>query len=144
MKFLLSSIKVICAMTLLSVLSSCAMPVLNYKEPKGGLVHFDFDPNNLNCVQLTEQVIRVQGIITDLADKLNEQADRATASTSIGLTTNNPLRGTNFLGFKSEAVDPAVEEYQKTLSKLEEMQILLIANCSKQILSRNNKGYTPD
>ncbi len=144
MKFLLSSIKVICAMTLLSVLSSCAMPVLNYKEPKGGLVHFDFDPNNLNCVQLTEQVIRVQGIITDLADKLKEQADRGTASTSIGLTTNNPLRGTNFLGFKSEAVDPAVEEYQKTLSKLEEMQILLIANCSKQILSRNNKGYTPD
>ena len=91
MKFLLSSIKVICAMTLLSVLSSCAMPVLNYKEPKGGLVHFDFDPNNLNCVQLTEQVIRVQGIITDLADKLKEQADRGTASTSIGLTTNNPL-----------------------------------------------------
>ena len=63
-------------MTLLSVLSSCAMPVLNYKEPKGGLVHFDFDPNNLNCVQLTEQVIRVQGIITDLADKLKEQGQR--------------------------------------------------------------------
>ena len=130
MKFLLSSIKVICAITLLAVLSSCATPVWNYKEPKVGLVHFDFDPNNLNCVQLTEQVIRVQGIITDLADKLKEQADRGTASTSIGLTTNNPLRGTNFLGFKSEAVDPAVEEYQKTLSKLEEMQILLIDNCS--------------
>lgn len=144
MKFLLSSIKVMCAMTLLSVLSSCATPVWNYKEPKGGLVHFDFDPNALNCVELTEQVIRVQGIITGLADKLKEQADRGTASTSIGLTTNNPLSGTNFLGFKSEAVDPAVEEYQKTLSKLEEMQILLIANCSKQILSRNNKGYTPD
>ena len=117
-------------MTLLSVLSSCATPVWNYKEPKGGLVHFDFDPNTLNCVELTEQVIRVQGIITDLADKLKEQADRGTASTSIGWTTNNPLLGTNFLGFKSEAVDPAVVEYQKTLSILEEMQILLIDNCS--------------
>ena len=130
-------------MTLLSVLSNCAMPVLNYKEPKVGLVHFDFDPSDLNCVQLTKQVIRVQGILTDLADKLKEQADRGTASTSIGLTTNNPLRGTNFLGFKSEAVDPAVEEYQNTLSKLEEMQILLIANCSNQVLSGNTKGYTP-
>ena len=131
-------------MTLLSVLSNCAMPVLNYKEPKVGLVHFDFDPSDLNCVQLTKQVIRVQGILTDLADKLKEQADRGTASTSIGLTTNNPLRGTNFLGFKSEAVDPAVEEYQNTLSKLEEMQILLIANCSKEVLGGNTKGYTRD
>ena len=130
MKFLLSSIKVICAMTLLSVLSSCATPVWNYKEPKEGLAHFDFDPSILNCVELTEQVVRVQGIIIDLADKLKEQATRGTASTSIGLTTNNPLRGKNFLGFKSEAVDPAVIEYQKTLSKLEEMQILLIDNCS--------------
>ena len=130
MKFLLSSIKVICAMTLLSILSSCAMPIGIYEEPKGGLVHVDFDPNTLNCVELTEQVVRVQGIIIDLADKLKEQADRGIASTSIGLTTNNPLRGTNFLGFKSEAVDPAVVEFQKTLSKLEEMQILLIDNCS--------------
>ena len=132
MKFLLSSIKVICAMTLLSILSSCATPIWNYKEPKEGLVHFDFDPNTLNCVELTEQVVRVQGILIDLADKLKEQADRSIASTSIGLTTNNPVRGKNFLGFKSEAVDPAVEEYQKTLSKLEEMQILLIDNCSPE------------
>ena len=130
MKFLLSSLKVICAMTLLSVLSSCATPVWNYKEPTGGLVHFNFDPNTLNCVELTEQVIRVQGILTVLADRVIEQADRSTAYTSIGLTTNNPLRGKNFLGFKSEAVDPAVVEFQKTLSKLEEMQILLIDNCS--------------
>ena len=130
MKFLLSSLKVICAMTLLTILSSCATPVLNYKEPKAGYVHFDFDPNTLNCVELTEQVIRVQGILTVLADRVIEQADRSTAYTSIGLTTNNPLRGKNFLGFKSEAVDPAVVEFQKTLSKLEEMQILLIDNCS--------------
>ena len=130
MKFLLSSLKVICAMTLLSILSSCATPVWNYKEPTGGLVHFDFDPNTLNCVELTEQVIRVQGILTVLADRVIEQADRSTAYTSIGLTTNNPLRGKNFLGFKSEAVDPAVVEFQKTLSKLEEMQILLIDDCS--------------
>ena len=130
MKFLLSSLKVICAMTLLTILSSCATPVWNYKEPTSGLIHFDFDPNTLNCVELTEQVIRVQGILTVLADRVIEQADRSTAYTSIGLTTNNPLRGKNFLGFKSEAVDPAVVEFQKTLSKLEEMQILLIDDCS--------------
>ena len=117
-------------MTLLSILSSCATPVWNYKEPKAGLVHFDFDPNTLNCVELTEQVIRVQGIINDLVYRLAEQAERSTAYTSIGLTTNNPLRGKNFLGFKSEAVDPAVVEFQETLSILEEMQILLIDNCS--------------
>ena len=130
MKFLLSSLKVICAMTLLTILSSCATPILNYKEPKAGYFHFDFDPKTLNCVELTEQVIRVQGIINDLVYRLAEQAERSTAYTSIGLTTNNPLRGKNFLGFKSEAVDPAVVEFQETLSILEEMQILLIDNCS--------------
>ena len=58
MKFLLSSLKVICAMTLLSVLSSCATPVWNYKEPTGGLVHFDFDPKS-NESKNTEKILNI-------------------------------------------------------------------------------------
>ncbi len=47
MKFLLSSIKVICAMTLLSVLSSCATPVWNYKEPKNFYINVSPENNAL-------------------------------------------------------------------------------------------------
>ena len=111
-------------------ISSCANPVWWYKAPESGYVHFDFDPTELNCIELTEQVIRVSGIITDLAAKLTEKADRDTGYAQFGFETNNPRAGSNFFGFKSTAVDPKVVEYKETLAVLEEMQVLLIDNCA--------------
>ena len=109
---------------------SCANPVWWYKAPESWYVHFDFDPTELNCIELTEQVIRVSGIITDLAAKLTEKADRDTGYAQFGFETNNPRAGSNFFGFKSTAVDPKVVEYKETLAVLEEMQVLLIDNCA--------------
>ena len=111
-------------------LVGCANPVWWYRSPTSDYTHFDFDPTELNCIELTEQVIRVSGIITDLAGKLTEKANRDTGFTQFGFETNNPKAGTNFFGFKSTAVDPKVVEYKETLAVLEEMKVLLIDNCA--------------
>ena len=112
------------------LLIGCANPVWWYKSPSADYSHFDFDPSELNCIELTEQVIRVSAIISDLAGKLTEQADRDTGYAQFGFETNNPRAGSNFFGFKSTAVDPEVVEYKETLTVLEEMQVLLIDNCA--------------
>ena len=111
-------------------LIGCANPVWWYRSPTSDYTHFDFDPSELNCIELTEQIIRVSGIISDLAGKLTEQADRDTGYSQFGFETNNPRTGSNFFGFKSTAVDPKVVEYKETLTVLEEMQTLLIDNCA--------------
>ena len=82
------------------------------------------------CIELTEEVIRVSAIISDIASKLTEQADRDTGYAQFGFETNNPRTGQNFFGFRSTAVDPKVVEYKETLEVLEEMQVLLIDKCS--------------
>ena len=112
------------------LLIGCANPVWWYKSPSADYSHFDFDPSELNCIELTEQVIRVSAIISDLAGKLTEQADRDTGYAQFGFETNNPRAGSHFFGFKSTAVDPKVVEYKETLTVLEEMQVLLIDNCA--------------
>ena len=111
-------------------LIGCANPVWWYRSPTSDYTHFDFDPTELNCIELTEEVIRVSAIISDIAAKLTEQADRDTGYASFGFETNNPRTGQNFFGFRSTAVDPKVVEYKETLEVLEEMQVLLIDNCS--------------
>ena len=78
--------------------------------------------------------IRVQNQISDIASRVTEQASRSTASFSAGISTNNPKNGSNFLGFKSSAVDPAVAEFQNGLLLLEELQVLLVDKCSEDDL----------
>ena len=55
-------------------LIGCANPVWWYRSPTSDYTHFDFDPTELNCIELTEEVIRVSAIISDIASKLTEQA----------------------------------------------------------------------
>ena len=81
--------------------------------------------------QLSQQVIRVQNQLSDIASRVTEQADRSTASFSAGIATNNPKRGSNFIGFQSSAVDPSVVEFQDGLLLLEELQVLLIDKCAE-------------
>jgi|TARA_B110000483_G_scaffold241321_1_gene324027 hypothetical protein len=126
-------IKIICALLLTLVISSCALPVALYKEdPESKIEHLEFDTSSLNCIELNLQIVRVQGILKDVADRLTENANRSTASTSIGIETNNPRLGTNFFGYRSSSVDPTVAEFRDTLSVLEEMQILQIDKCSPE------------
>ena len=120
------------AMLVLTVLitTSCALTVPVYEEPSTARFHFPYEPESLNCVQLSEQVIRVQNVLSDIASRVTEEADRSTASFSAGISTNNPKRGSNFIGMQSSAVDPAVLEFQKGLLLLEELQTLLVDKCS--------------
>ena len=120
------------AMLVLTVLitTSCALTVPVYEEPSTARFHFPYEPESLNCIQLSEQVIRVQNVLSDIASRVTEEADRSTASFSAGVSTNNPKRGSNFIGLKSTAVDPVVIEFQEGLLLLEELQTLLVDKCS--------------
>ena len=94
------------------ITSSCAYTVPFYVDTSSPRLHFPYEPETLSCVQLSQQVIRVQNQLSDIASRVTEKASRSTASFSAGITTNNPNNGSNFLGFKSNAVDPAVSEFQ--------------------------------
>ena len=117
------------------ITSSCAYTVPLYKDQSSPRLHFPYEPESLSCVQLSQQVIRVQNQLSDIASRVTEQASRSTASFSAGITTNNPKNGSNFLGFKSNAVDPAVSEFQTGLLLLEELQVLLVDKCAETDLS---------
>ena len=108
------------------IISSCALTVPVYQETSTARIHFPYEPESLNCVQLSQQVIRVQNQLSDIASRVTEQADRSTASFSAGIATNNPKRGSNFIGFQSSAVDPSVIEFQDGLLLLEELQVLQV------------------
>jgi hypothetical protein len=126
-------INIVVALLVTFFITSCALPVGLYKEdPESKFEHLEFDTSSLNCTELNLQIVRVQGILKDVADRLTENANRSTASTSIGIQTNNPRLGTNFFGYKSSSVDPTVAEFRDTLSVLEEMQILQIDKCSPE------------
>ena len=121
--------KAILALTVL-ITTSCALTVPVYEEPSSARLHFPYEPESLNCIQLSEQVIRVQNVLSDIASRVTEEADRSTASFSAGISTNNPKRGSNFIGLKSSAVDPVVIEFQEGLLLLEELQVLLVDKCA--------------
>ena len=112
------------------ITTSCALTVPVYEEPSTARFHFPYEPESLNCVQLSEQVIRVQNVLSDIASRVTEMADRSTASFTAGISTNNPKRGSNFIGLQSSAVDPTVLEFQEGLLLLEELQTLLVDKCS--------------
>ena len=73
----------------------CAKPIFWYQTPQALDLHYDFDPTLLNCIELSEESVRVSNIVEDLADKLINQAGRNVASVFFGFRTNNPLTGKN-------------------------------------------------
>ena len=121
------------------ITSSCAYTVPFYVDTTSPRLHFPYEPETLSCVQLSQQVIRVQNQLSDIASRVTEKASRSTASFSAGITTNNPNNGSNFLGFKSNAVDPAVSEFQTGLLLLEELQVLLVDKCAESDLSYSDQ-----
>ena len=123
--------KSIIALTVL-VITSCALSVPVYERPSNSSArdHFSYDPESLNCMQLSQQVIRAQNVLSDIASRVTEGADRNTSSFSLGIRTNNPRRGSNFIGMQTSAVNPAVLEYEKALLLLEELQVLMVDKCT--------------
>ena len=114
------------------IASSCALGVPIYERPSNSSArdHFSYDPESLNCMQLSQQVIRAQNVLSDIASRVTDQADRNTASFSLGIATNNPRRGSNFIGMQTSAVNPSVLEYEKALLLLEELQVLMVDKCT--------------
>ena len=114
------------------ITTSCALSVPIYERPSNSSArdHFSYDPESLNCMQLSQQVIRAQNVLSDIASRVTEGADRNTSSFSLGIRTNNPRRGSNFIGMQTSAVNPAVLEYEKALLLLEELQVLMIDKCT--------------
>ena len=114
------------------ITTSCALSVPIYERPSNSSArdHFSYDPESLNCMQLSQQVIRAQNVLSDIASRVTEGADRNTSSFSLGIRTNNPRRGSNFIGMQTSAVNPAVLEYEKALLLLEELQVLMVDKCT--------------
>ena len=114
------------------ITTSCALSVPIYDRPSNSSArdHFSYDPESLNCMQLSQQVIRAQNVLSDIASRVTEGADRNTSSFSLGIRTNNPRRGSNFIGMQTSAVNPAVLEYEKALLLLEELQVLMVDKCT--------------
>ena len=114
------------------ITSSCALSVPLYERPSNSSAraHFPYDPESLNCMQLSQQVIRAQNVLSDIASRVTEEANRSTASFSAGIRTNNPRRGSNFIGMQSSAVDPTVLEFEKSMLLLEELQVLMVDKCT--------------
>ena len=114
------------------IASSCALSVPVYERPSNSSArdHFSYDPESLNCMQLSQQVIRAQNVLSDIASRVTDEANRNTASFSLGIRTNNPRRGSNFIGMQTSAVNPAVLEYEKALLLLEELQVLMVDKCT--------------
>ena len=114
------------------ITTSCALSVPIYERPSNSSArdHFSYDPESLNCMQLSQQVIRAQNVLSDIASRVTEGADRNTSSFSLGISTNNPKRGSNFIGMQSSAVNPTVLEYEKALLLLEELQVLMVDKCT--------------
>jgi len=135
--------KAVLLVLITAIATSCALPVPLYDGSVDSRLHFQFEPESLNCTQLSQQVVRVQDVLSDIADRVTEEAGRSTASFTAGIESNNPKRGVNFFGFRSSAVDPVVPEFQETLLLLEELQVLLVKKCSATGSGMYHKGSQP-
>ena len=76
---------------LLTFAVGCAKPIFWYQTPQPLNLHFDFDPTLLNCIELSEESVRVSNIVEDLADKLVNEADRNVSSVFFGFRTNSKI-----------------------------------------------------
>ena len=64
-----------------------------------------------------------------IAEGAIEEADRSTYYFQLGLGTNNPTTGKNFIGFASEGVDPQVNELRTLKFELEALEDVQIDKC---------------
>ena len=67
--------------------------------------------------------------LVEVAEGAIEEADRSTYYFQLGLGTNNPTTGKNFLGFASEGVDPQVNELRTLKFELEALEDVQIDKC---------------
>ena len=66
-------------------------------------LHPEF-PNyrDLDCTELSAQRNKMKELLVEVAEGAIEEADRSTYYFQLGMGTNNPTTGKNFIGFQSE------------------------------------------
>ena len=84
-------------------------------------------------VQCDNEVIslrnKMKELLVEVAEGAIEESDRSTYSFALGMGTNNPTTGKNFLGFQSEGVDPQVNELRLLKFELEKLEDVQIDKC---------------
>jgi hypothetical protein len=109
---------------------SCAIPQAIYKTTEGGPLHPEFPTyTNLDCTELSAQRNKMKELLVEVAEGAIEESDRSTYSLALGLGTNNPKTGKNFIGFQSEGVDPQVNELRLLKFELEKLEDVQIDKC---------------
>ena len=84
---------------------SCAIPQGIYETTQGGTLHPEFPQYvNLDCTELSAQRNKMKELLVEVAEGAIEESDRSTYSFALGMGTNNPTTGKNFLGFQSEVL----------------------------------------
>ena len=109
---------------------SCAIPQGVYQTTQSGVLHPEF-PNyrDLDCTELSAQRNKMKELLVEVAEGAIEEADRSTYYFQLGMGTNNPKTGKNFIGFQSEGVDPQVNELRLLKYELEELEDVQIDKC---------------
>ena len=109
---------------------SCAIPQGIYETTQGGTLHPEFPQYvNLDCTELSAQRNKMKELLVEVAEGAIEVSDRSTYSFALGMGTNNPTTGKNFLGFQSEGVDPQVNELRLLKFELEKLEDVQIDKC---------------
>jgi len=109
---------------------SCAIPQAVYKTTEGAPLHPEFPTyTSLDCTELSAQRNKMKELLVEVAEGAIEESDRSTYSLALGLGTNNPKTGKNFIGFQSEGVDPQVNELRLLKFELEKLEDVQIDKC---------------
>ena len=109
---------------------SCAIPQGIYETTQGGTLHPEFPQYvNLDCTELSAQRNKMKELLVEVSEGAIEESDRSTYSFALGMGTNNPTTGKNFLGFQSEGVDPQVNELRLLKFELEKLEDVQIDKC---------------
>tara|TARA_B100000927_G_C16353943_1_gene424503 strand:- start:136 stop:549 length:414 start_codon:yes stop_codon:yes gene_type:complete len=119
------------------IVSSCAIPRWTYDEKVLADRHFvKVDPKTLNCKQLNETRIQISTLIDDIADRLLTGKTKSNANMFVGVGTQNPEVGENFLGFKSSETPRELNEYRELKLLLEEVEDLQVLKCVRSSLDQ--------
>ena len=126
----MKSIKSFGILLLSGAMFSCAIPQGVYQTTQGGQLHPEF-PNyrDLDRTELSAQRNKMKELLVEVAEGAIEEADRSTYYFQLGLGTNNPTTGKNFIGFASEGVDPQVNELRTLKFELEALEDVQIDKC---------------
>ena len=126
-----------CDGTNITTYSSASIMLDDFIDQNGGkgaindeTLHYPLDIQSLSCSEMQANRIRISNLISNLSEKVVENANRSTSFSTYGLTKHDPLIGTSFIGISSVGLSPEVSEYRKLKLVLEELNTTSILKCT--------------